>query len=158
MPVEKGDYAPDFKLKNQDSEDVKLSDYKGTDVVMLFFPFAFSSVCTLEARKMQADFDNNLDLDVQVIGVSVDSHHSLKAWRDVNNINFPLLSDFNKEVSRMYDSLYEVYSPEKYSYRGVSKRSAFVIGKDGKIKYKEICPTPGDQPDYDTIKKILKEA
>lgn len=156
MPVEVGDTAPEFTLKNHESEDVSLSDYKGQTVVLLFFPFAFSSVCTLEARKMQDDFNNNLDLDAQIIGISVDSPYSLKVWRDINKLNFTLLSDFNKEVSRMYDSLYELYYPEKYSYNGVSKRSAFVIGKDGKIKYKEICPVPGDQPHYNSIKKILE--
>jgi peroxiredoxin len=157
MPVEKGNIAPVFTLKNQDSEDVSLSDYRGNNIVLLFFPFAFSSTCTAEMRRMQEDFNNNLDLNVQVIGISVDSPYSLKIFSDLNKINFPLLSDFNKEVSRMYDSLYEIYYPEMYSYHGVSKRSAFIIGKDGIIKYKEICPTPGNQPDYDTIKKILEQ-
>lgn len=156
MPVEIGNIAPEFTLKNQDSENISLSDYKGNNVVILFFPFAFSSTCTAEMRRMQEDFNNNIDLDVQVIGISVDSPYALKIFGDLNKINFPLLSDFNKEVSRLYDSLYEIYSPEKYSYHGVSKRSAFVIGRDGKIKYKEICPTPGNQPDYDSIKKILE--
>ena len=157
MPVEIGDIAPDFTLKNQDSENKSLSDFKGENIVLLFFPFAFSSVCTLEARKMQEEFDSNLDLDAQVIGISVDSPYALKVWKDINKINFPLLSDFNKEVSRMYDSLYDIFYPEKFSYQGVSKRSAFIIGRDGKIKYREICPTPGDQPDYKTIKNILEK-
>jgi peroxiredoxin len=157
MPVDIGDTAPAFTLKNQESEDVSLADYNGQTVVLLFFPFAFSRVCTIEARKMQDDFNNNLDLDAQIIGISVDSPYSLKVWRDINEINFTLLSDFNKEVSGMYDSLYEVFSPEKLAYKGVSKRSAFVIGKDGKIKYKEICPTPGDQPHYDSIREILEK-
>ena len=157
MSLEKEDTAPQFTLKNQDSEDVSLSDYKGDNIVLLFFPFAFSSVCTIEMKKMQEEFNNNLDLDAQVIGISVDSPYALKAFRNANNINFTLLSDFNKEVSRKYDSLYELYFPEKYAYNGVSKRSAFVIGKDGKIKYKEICPTPGDQPAYDLIKKVLED-
>ncbi len=156
MPVEIGNTAPDFTLKNQESEDISLSDYKGENVVLLFFPFAFSSVCTKEMRKMQDEFNNNMDIDAQVVAVSVDSPYTLKIFREMNKLNFNLLSDFNKDVSRTYDSLYELYYPEKYSYNGVSKRSAFVIGKDGKIKYKEICPTPGDQPDYDSIKKILE--
>ena len=75
---------------------------------------------------------------------------------DKHKFNFPLLSDFNKEVSKKYDSLYDLYYPEKFSYNGVAKRTAFVIGKDGKIKYKEICPTPAEQPDYDAIKKVLE--
>jgi glutaredoxin-dependent peroxiredoxin len=156
MPVELDDLAPEFTLKNQESDDVSLSDFKGENVILLFFPFAFSSVCTIEMRRMQEEFNNNIDVDAQIIGISIDSPHSLRAWRDANYLNFPLLSDFNKEVSRMYDSLYETFAPEKYSYLGVSKRSAFVIGKDRRIKYKEICPTPGEQPNYDSIKKLLE--
>jgi len=157
MSVKVGDAAPGFTLKNQASEDVSLSDFRGTKILITFFPFAFSSVCTTEMRKLQEDFNNNLDLDVQVLGISVDSPYTLRAFRESNNVTFPMLSDFNKDVSRMYDSLYEVYNPEKYSYNGVSKRSAFIVGKDGKIKYIEICSTPGDQPDYDSIKKILEK-
>jgi peroxiredoxin len=157
MPVEVGDMAPDFTLKNQDSEDTSLSDFKGQKIVLLFFPFAFSSVCSAEVKRMQEDFNNNIDIDAQVIGVSVDSPYSLKAWKEFTQINFPLLSDFNKAVSRKYDSLYELYYPEKFSYNGVAKRTAFVIGKDGKIKYKEICPTPGEQPDYEAIKNTLEK-
>lgn len=157
MSVKTGDSAPVFTLKNQDSQNVSLSDFKGTNVLLTFFPFAFSSVCTTEMKRLQEDFNKNLDLDVQVLAVSVDSPYTLRAFRETNNVTFPMLSDFNKEVSKMYDSLYEVYSPEKYSYNGVSKRSAFIIGKDGIIKYKEICPAPGDQPDYSTIKIILEQ-
>ena len=157
MPAEIGNTAPDFTLKNQDSEDVSLSDYKGETIILLFFPFAFSSVCTAEVKRMQDDFNNNMDINAQVIGVSVDSPYALKAWKESNHINFPLLSDFNKEVSKKYDSFYELYYPEKYSYNGVAKRTAFVIGKDGKIKYKEICPSPAVQPDYDAIKNILEK-
>ncbi len=157
MPVEIGDTAPGFTLKNQDSEDISLSDFKGEKIILLFFPFAFSSVCTAEVKRMQEDFNNNMDIDVQVVGISVDSPYALKAWKELAQINFPLLSDFNKEVSRMYDSLYELYYPEKFSYKGVAKRTAFVIGKDGKIKYKEICATPAVQPNYDAIKNILEK-
>lgn len=157
MALEVGDTAPDFTLKNQDSEDVSLSDFKGGKILLLFFPFAFSSVCSAEVRRMQEDFNNNLDIDAQVIGVSVDSPYALKAWKEFTHINFPLLSDFNKEVSKMYDSFYELYYPEKFAYKGVAKRTAFVIGNDGIIKYKEVCPTPAEQPDYDTIKNILEK-
>jgi glutaredoxin-dependent peroxiredoxin len=78
-------------------------------------------------------------------------------WSEKKKFNFPLLSDFNKEVSAKYDSLYDIFSPGKYNYKGVSKRSAFLVGKDGTIKYLEICKSPGDQPDYNSIEKILNE-
>ena len=155
MSVKEGDTAPGFTIKNQDAEDVSLSGYLGKNIVLLFFPFAFSSVCSAEMRKMQQDYEKYEQLDAQIFGISVDSNYTLKAFKKELGINFPLLSDFNKEVSRSYDSLYELYYPEKYGYKGVSKRSAFVIGRDGKIKYKEICPNSGEQPDYEKIKNIL---
>jgi len=96
------------------------------------------------------------NLNAQVLGISIDSHYSLKMWAESNNLNFPLLSDFNKEVAPLYDSLYDVYSPEKYNYKGVTKRSALIIGKDGFIKHIEICETTGHQPNYRVIEEVLK--
>ena len=92
-----------------------------------------------------------------VVGISVDSHHSFKLWSEKYGFGFPLLSDFNKEVSEKYDSLDDVFAPGKYDYRGVSKRSAFVVSGDGRIKYIEICKSPGDQPDYNAISESLKD-
>lgn len=155
MSVKVGDTAPQFTLKNQDAENVSLSDFQGKNIVVLFFPFAFSSVCSIEMKKMQQDMEKFTSLNAQILGISVDSHYTLRAWKKDLQINFPLLSDFNKEVSRLYDSFYEIYAPGKYDYKGVSKRSAFVIDKKGKIIYKEICPNSGEQPDYDSIKKTL---
>ncbi len=157
MPIEVGDEAPDFTLKNQDSEDVSLSSFKDKNVVLLFFPFANSSVCTREMCAMRDDFKKYEKLNAEVIAISVDSHYALKMWAEKNNLDFNLLSDFNKEVSKQYDSLYDVFAPGKYDYIGVAKRSAFVIGTDGKIKYKEICPTPGAEPSYESIQKALGE-
>lgn len=77
-------------------------------------------------------------------------------WAEKNNFNFPLLSDFNKEVSPLYDSLNDVFAPGKFDYKGVSKRSAFVVDKSGTIKYSEICPLPSNQPDYEAIENVLK--
>ncbi len=156
MSLQVGDIAPDFTLKNQDGASVSLNDFKNKNVVLLFFPFANSSVCTAEMCQMRDNFKQYEDLDAQVLGISVDSHYTLKLWSDVNHLTFPLLSDFNKEVSPKFDSLYDIFAPGKYDYKGVSKRSAFVIGKDGKIKYMEICPSPGDQPNYEAIKNALK--
>ncbi len=150
-----GDRAPDFTLKNQEKKDVSLSDYSGKKVVLLFFPFANSSVCTAEMCNVRDSMKIYENLDAQVLGISVDSPYALKMWADNQKINFPLLSDFNKEVSKKYDSLYNVFAPGVMDYMGVSKRSAFVIGKDGKIKYTEICKTPGDQPDYQAIQNAL---
>jgi glutaredoxin-dependent peroxiredoxin len=157
MPLKVGDKAPEFKLFYQDAKSVSLNDYNGNNIVLLFFPFANSSVCTAEMGQIRDNYEKYEDLNASVIGVSVDSHYALKMWSEKNNFNFPLLSDFNKEVSAKYDSLYDIFAPGKYDYNGVSKRSAFVINKEGNIKYLEICNSPGDQPDYNAIEKVLNE-
>ena len=151
-----GDTAPDFILVNTNGQKASLKDYLDKQVVLLFFSFANSSTCTEEMCTMRDNLKKYEDLDANILGISVDSHYSLKLWSEKLNLNFPLLSDFNKEASSKYDSLHETFSPGKYDYKGVSKRSAFVIGKDGKIKYAEICPTPDHQPDYEAIKNSLK--
>ena len=156
MPLKVGDTAPAFTLINTDGKKVSLKDYAGKQIVLLFFPFANSSTCTEEMCLTRDNFKTYEDLNANVLGISVDSHYSLKLWAEKLNLNFPLLSDFNKEVSSKYNSLNEIHSPGKYDYKGVSKRSAFVIGKDGKIKYAEICEHTGLQPDYEAIKNSLK--
>jgi peroxiredoxin len=155
MPLNIGDTAPDFTLIDTNGKKVSLKNYLNKNVVLLFFPFANSSVCEDEMCKTRDNLKNYEDLDANVLGISVDSHYSLKLWAEKLNLNFPLLSDFNKEASSKYDSLNEIHAPGKYDYMGVSKRSAFVIGKDGKIKYAEICLHTGLQPDYEAIKKSL---
>jgi peroxiredoxin len=157
MHLKIGDLAPNFSLINHNAEKISSSNFKNRSVVLLFFPFAYSSVCTKEMCTMRDDLKKFEDLSAQVLGISVDSHYTLKTWAEKLNLNFLLLSDFNKEVSAKYDSLYDIYSPGKYDYKGVSKRSAFVIDKNGIIKYIEICPTTGDQPDYEKIKKVLEK-
>lgn len=155
MPLKIGDSAPEFTLKNQEKNDVSLSNFSEKNVVLLFFPFANSSVCTEEMCSVRDNMKIYENLNAQVLGISVDSPYALKMWADNQKLSFPLLSDFNKEVSKKYDSLYDVFAPGKMDYIGVSKRSAFVIGKDGKVKYAEICKTPGDQPDYQAIQNAL---
>jgi peroxiredoxin len=156
MPLKVGDTAPAFTLINTDGKKVSLKDYAGKQIVLLFFPFANSSTCTEEMCLTRDNFKTYEDLDANVLGISVDSHYSLKLWAEKLNLNFPLLSDFNKEVSSKYNSLNEIHSPGKYDYKGVTKRAAFVIGKDGKIKYAEVCAHTGLQPDYEAIKNSLK--
>ena len=157
MPLKIGDTAPDFTLKNQDGQDVSLRNFRDKNVVLLFFPFANSSTCTTEMKVIRDNIKKFENLNSEVIGISVDSHYALKMWSEKNNFNFNLLSDFNKEVSPKYDSLYDVFAPGKYDYNGVSKRSAFVIDKEGKIQHMEICATPGHQPNYEEIEEILEK-
>jgi len=156
MHLNVGDIAPDFTLINIEGKKVSLKDYLNEQVILLFFPFANSSVCEEEMCTMRDNLKRYGELGANVLGISVDSHYSLKLWAEKLNLNFPLLSDFNKEVSAEYDSLSEIHSPGKLDYKGVSKRSAFVIDKNSIIKYIEICPTTGHQPDYSAIKNSLQ--
>ncbi len=156
MALKIGDIAPDFTLINTSGQKVSLKNYLDKQVVLLFFPFANSSVCTEEMCSTRDNLKDYENLEANILGISVDSHYSLKLWAEKLNLNFPLLSDFNREASAKYDSLNEVHGAGKYDYLGVSKRSAFVIGKDGKIKYAEICKHNGLQPDYEAIKNSLK--
>ncbi len=150
-----GDIAPDFILKNQFSHDIKLYDIDG-NILLLFYPFAFSSVCTSEMCNIRDNLSKFNNLKAKVFGISVDSHYTLKAWAELNKINFDLLSDFNKEVSKLYDSFDEVFFPAKYAYKGVSKRSAVIIGKDKKVKYFKVCSQPDEEPNYDEIIDTLE--
>ena len=156
MALIPGDKAPEFILRDQDGSEAALKDYAGKNVVLLFFPFANTSVCTAEMSYMRDNLKKFEELNAAVLGISVDSPFALKMWAEKNSLTFKLLSDFNKEVAPLYGSLYDVFAPGKYDYKGVAKRSAFVIGGDGLIKYSEICASPGDQPDYKAIKDVLQ--
>lgn len=156
MSLKVGDQAPKFTLANQDKEKVSLDDFKGKMVVLLFFPFAGSGVCTKEMCNFRDDFKIYEGLNAQVIGISVDSIYALKLFADKNNYTFPLLSDFNKEVINKYGVVDDLFAAGSLDYKGVAKRSAFVIDKDGKVKYAEVLPGPGHEPNYEAIKNALK--
>jgi len=153
MPANVGDKAPFFKLVSSEKIEVSLSNYAGKNVVLLFFPLAFTGVCTTELCTMRDNLTYYNRMNAEVLGVSVDSPFTLEKFKAEQNLNFPLLSDFNKEASRAYDSLYEEFPA--FGMRGVSKRSAFVIDKEGIVQYKEICASPGDLPKFDAIKETL---
>ena len=152
MKVETGQMAPDFSLYDTEKNKITLSDLRGKNVVLLFFPFAFSRVCTKEMCSVRDTMDNYAKLDAEVFGISVDSHYTLAKYKQDQNLNFSLLSDFNKEVSAAYGSLYEKFGLDM---RGVSKRSAFVIDKQGIVRYGEILENPGETPDFGKIQDIL---
>lgn len=146
--------APDFTLQNTKGDKVTISNFQEkTNLVLLFFPLAFSSVCTKELCTTRDNMKLYEALDTKVIGISVDSFFCLGEFKKSENLNFTLLSDFNKEVSKNYDSLYEDY----YGMKGVSKRATFVIDRQGIIKYKEILDDAGDLPDFKNIQKTLSD-
>lgn len=155
MGISLGNPAPAFSLVSDAKETVNLSDFKGKNVVVLFFPLAFTGVCTTELCTMRDDIANYNDMNAQIIGVSVDSPFVLEQYKAAQNLNFPLLSDFNKEASAAYDSLYEEFPA--FGMRGVSKRSAFVIDKEGIVRHQEVCASPGDLPDFNAIKEALSK-
>jgi peroxiredoxin len=152
MSLKVGDKAPNFTLVASDKTQVSLDDFRGKNVVLLFFPFAFSGVCTAELCSMRDDIGSYENLDAQILAVSVDSFHSLNKFKSVEGYNFPLLSDFNKTVSRAYGSLYEEFV---FGFRGVSKRSAFVIDREGIIRYAEVLESAGDIPNFKAVKETL---
>lgn len=155
MPLAVGSKAPDFTLKTKTADgpkDVKLSDNFGkTQTVLLFFPAAFTGVCTQEMCDATAGLGAYEKLGATVYGISVDTPFAQEAWAKANKITVTLLSDLNKTVTRAYDV---VLSPFAGMYEA-SARAAFVIGKDGVIKYAEKTPTPKDLPNFDAVKAAL---
>ena len=151
--LQSGDKAPDFALRASDKSLVKLSEQRGKNVVLLFFPFAFTGVCTKELCQMRDSLADYEQLDAQVLAVSVDSPFTLAQWKEEQGFNFPLLSDFNKTVSKKYDTIYKEFS---MGLKGVSKRSAFVIDKQGTIRYAEVLENAGEIPDFEAVKQILQ--
>jgi len=152
MKINIGDLAPDFSLYNTEKELVQLSQLKGSPVVLLFFPLAFTSTCTAELCAVRDDIANYQQLNAKVFGISVDSIFSLKKFQEEQHLNFPLLSDFNKTASTDYDSLYEAFVLDM---KGVSKRSAFVIDAEGVVRYAEVLEKASDIPNLKAIQSVL---
>ncbi len=152
MKIEIGQSAPDFTLVDTEKNKVTLSDYKGKNVLLLFFPLAFTGVCTKELCNIRDNIAVYNSANAQVFGISVDSPFSLAKFKEEQHLNFSLLSDFNKDVSTNYGAIYEDFIGWM---KGVSKRSAFVIDKDGIVKYAEVLESAGDLPNFENINKIL---
>ena len=152
MSLQIGQTAPDFILYSSEKQPVHLNDLKGETILLLFFPLAFTSVCTKElcfVRDNLASYNNS---KVKVVAISVDSLQTLARFKQDQQLNFTLLSDFNKEVSAKYDTLYEQFG---YNMKGVSKRSAFIIDKESIIRYVEVLENAGEIPDFEKIQKTL---
>lgn len=154
MAIIVGQQAPDFKLFNTEKKEISLSDYKGKNLVILFFPLAFTGVCTAELCSVRDHYNVYTSLNTEVVGISIDSLFSLEKFKQEQNYNFNLLSDFNKTTAKAYNSLYDSFA---FGMIGVSKRSAFVIDADGIIRYAEILEDAGKQPNFDAIKACLEQ-
>jgi peroxiredoxin len=155
MPIPKGSKAPDFTLKTKTADglkDVKLSDNFGKkQTVLLFFPLAYTGVCTQELCDVTSGLGSYSSLDAEVYAISVDSPFSQEAWARQNKIGVTLLSDLNKTVIKAYDVVF----PMLAGVGDTAARSAFVIGKDGVVKYSEQTPSPKELPNFAAVKAAL---
>ena len=153
MKIKPGQQAPDFSLYDSDKNKITLSDLKGHNVLLLFFPAAFTGTCTKELCSVRDNISLYNNTQAKVFGISVDMLYSLAKYKEEQNLNFSLLSDFNKEVSVAYGCLYETFS---YEMKGVSKRAAFIIDKKGLVRYAEVLEKAADLPNFEAIQKTLQ--
>ena len=147
MAADVGSTAPDFTLMNQDREPVTLSTLTGKPVVLAFFPAAFSGVCQKELCTLRDSIGELGKANAQVLGISVDTFFALKAFQDQQKLNFPLLSDFNKNVIREYG----VFNEDMIGLKGIAKRAVFVLDKDGVIRHREVLDDARNKPDYQKV-------
>ncbi len=152
MSLKIGQKAPDFSLTNTEKQSVSLSQFQGQPLVLLFFPMAFSSVCTEEMCAVRDGFDDFQDLQAVVLGISVDSLFTLARFKQDYKLPFEMLSDFNKEVSAAYGALHEEFA---FGMKGVSKRSAFVIDAEGVVRYAEVSDHPPTLPNFKAVRETL---
>lgn len=152
MKIEIGMHAPAFTLFDSEKNHVSLSNFAGQNVLLLFYPQAFTGVCTKELCAVRDNIGQYAQLNAVVLGISVDSVFTLAKFKEEQGYNFPLLSDFNKDVSHKYGSIYENFV---FDMKGVSKRSAFVIDKDGIVRYAEVLENAGEMPSFDAIQSTL---
>ena len=153
MAVEVGQQAPDFKLYDTDRKERSLSEFRGKNVVLAFYPGAFTGVCTTEVCTFRDRMDRLNSLNSQVLGISVDGAFAQKVFSDQNNLNFPLLSDFQRQTVNDYG----VTLPNFAGMDGyvAAQRAVFVVDNSGVVRYKWIAPNPGVEPDYDEVQAEL---
>jgi glutaredoxin-dependent peroxiredoxin len=153
MKIKPGQQAPSFSLYDSDKNKITLSDLKGHNVLLLFFPAAFSGTCTKELCSVRDNISVYNNVSAKVFGISVDMVYSLSKYKEEQKLNFSLLSDFNKEVSAAYGCLYDTFS---YEMKGVSKRATFIIDKIGIVRYAEVLEKATDLPNFEAIQKTLQ--
>lgn len=153
-PPEKGDKAPDFTLFTTDEAPWRLSEHLDRPVVLLFFPGAFTSVCTSELSTVSTDYE--AFGDAHVVGISTDSPFVLAEFQSVHGFDFPLLSDHDAEVSALYGAKYDQNFTDMNLDR-IAKRSAFVVDREGVVQYSEVLENAGKHPDYEKIDQTLEQ-
>ena len=152
MAVDVGSKAPDFTLVNQDREPVTLSQQLGqSNVVLAFFPGAFSGTCTREFCNLRDTMSNFRNVNAKVLGISTDTFFALKAWDDQQKLGFPLLSDYNKEVIGKYG----VVNPDMIGLKNIARRAVFAIDRHGIVRYREVLEDARNEPDYRKLNEEL---
>ena len=152
MALDVGSKAPDFTLMDQDRKPVTLSSaIQNGPVVLAFFPAAFSSVCQNEMCTFRDSIATLGQSKAQVFGVSTDTFFALKAWADQQRLNFPLLSDYNKEVIGSYG----VVNPDMIGLKNIAKRAVFVVDQQGVVRHKEVLDDARNEPDYARVNQAL---
>jgi peroxiredoxin len=154
MSLKKGDKVPDFKLFDTERKERSLKEFLGTKTVLVFYPGAFTGVCTKEICQLRDSMATFNSLNAKVVGISIDSPFANKAFADANKITFPLLSDLAKAVSKQVSGLYENFA--MLNGYTASKRSVFVLNKDGVVQYAWVTDNPGTEPPYAEIEQALK--
>jgi glutaredoxin-dependent peroxiredoxin len=152
MKLEAGQAAPLFKLYNTEKQEISLEQFRGSKVILMFFPAAFTSVCTTQMCTMDNELEWYNDVNAVVLGISTDTLFTLDRYKKEHNIKFDLLSDFNKEVCGEYGAQYDMF---KFNMKGVARRAAFVINEEGVVTYAEVLENAGDLPDFDKVKAAL---
>jgi len=152
MALKTGDQAPDFTLYDTEKKARSLKEFLGKKTVLAFYPGAFTGVCTKEMCTLRDALSVLGTLNAQVVGISVDSTFANKAFSDQNRLGFPLLSDFNRTVSKQYCGVYPDFGVPGYA---AAKRSVFVLDAHGVVRYAWISDSPGTEPNYDEVKNAL---
>lgn len=153
MSLNIGEKAPNFTLFSHERQEVSLSDFQGQNVVLLFFPLAFTGTCTAELCATRDDIATYQGLNAQVLGISVDSPFALAKFHEEQRLNFPLLSDFNSVAIKDYGTIYDNFV---FGMHNVAKRSAFVIDVEGVVRYAEVLENAGELPNFTAVKAALE--
>ena len=154
MTLKKGDKAPDFRLFSTEKKEVSLADFKGKNLIIHFFPAAFTGTCTTQLCTLRDAITLYQNDKTDVIAISVDSLFSLAKFKEDQKLNFTLLSDFNKATSKDFGAWYSEFV---FGMKGVSRRAAFVIDKEGTIQYAEVLESAGDLPNFKAIDEVLTQ-
>lgn len=153
MAIQVGQQAPDFTLFDSDKNEVSLSALKGNNVLLLFYPLAFTGTCTAEMCSVRDSMNVYNDANAKVLGISIDNVFIQDKFKKEHNLQFPLLSDFNKTTIKDYGIVHDTFA---FGMQEVGKRAAYVVDKEGVVQYAEALDVPTDLPDFEAIQETLK--